>query len=167
LIEVKVLWNPWRYEYVKSTTKPQSGKECLFCRLQGLSDEEALIVHRGRHLYVVLNAYPYNTGHLMIAPYKHVAEPTELREEELLELTLLINKSLIALRKALMAEGFNMGSNIGRAAGAGVPEHFHVHVVPRWVGDTNFLAVISGVKTLPMGLREAYELIKKSWVESA
>jgi ATP adenylyltransferase len=167
LIEVKVLWNPWRYEYVKSTTKPQSRKECLFCKLQGLSDEEALIVHRGRHFYVVLNAYPYNTGHLMIAPYNHVAEPTELREEELLELTLLINKSLIALRKALMAEGFNIGSNIGRAAGAGVPEHFHVHVVPRWVGDANFLAVISGVKTLPMGLREAYELIKKSWVESA
>lgn len=103
----------------------------------------------------------------MIAPYKHVAEPSELQENELIELVLLIKKSLSVLKKALMAEGFNVGSNIGRAAGAGVPEHFHVHVVPRWVGDANFLAVISGVKPLPLGLREAYELIKKSWSESA
>jgi len=167
LIRVKILWNPWRYEYVKTTTRPQSGKDCLFCRLQGLSDEEALIIHRGKHSYVVLNAYPYNTGHLMIAPYKHVAEPSELQENELIELVLLIKKSLSVLKKALMAEGFNVGSNIGRAAGAGVPEHFHVHIVPRWVGDANFLAVISGVKPLPLGLREAYELIKKSWSESA
>jgi ATP adenylyltransferase len=163
---VKILWNPWRYEYIKTTIQPQDKKECLFCRLQSLSDEEALIVHRGKHSYVVLNAYPYNTGHIMIAPYKHAAEPSELDDQVLLEIVQLVKKATIVLRRALMAEGFNIGSNIGRAAGAGIPDHFHVHVVPRWVGDTNFIAIISGVKPLPMGLREAYELIKKIWEDT-
>jgi ATP adenylyltransferase len=164
---LKILWNPWRYEYIKKTVQPQSKTECLFCRLQSLRDEEAFIVYRGKYSYVVLNAYPYNTGHLMIAPYKHTAELSELEDQALLEIMLLVKRAIEVLRKAFMAEGFNVGSNIGRAAGAGVPEHFHVHVVPRWIGDSNFLAIISGVKPLPMGLREAYELIKKTWSESA
>lgn len=163
---MKILWNPWRYEYIKTTIQPQDKKECLFCRLQSLSDEEALIVYRGKHSYVVLNAYPYNTGHVMIAPYKHAAEPSKLDDQVLLEIVQLVKKATIVLRRALMAEGFNIGSNIGRAAGAGIPDHFHVHVVPRWVGDANFIAIISGVKPLPMGLREAYELIKKIWEDT-
>jgi len=128
-----------------------------------MSDEEAFIIHRGQYSYVLLNAYPYNTGHLMIAPYKHAAELTELDDSTLLEIVLLAKKAIAVLRRALMAEGFNIGSNIGRAAGAGIPDHFHVHIVPRWVGDANFLAIISGVKPLPLGLREAYDIIKKSW----
>jgi len=162
---VKILWNPWRYEYVKKIAPPLSEKECLFCRLQSMNDEKAFIVHRGQYSYVLLNAYPYNTGHLMIAPYKHAAELSELDDSTLLEIMLLTKKAITVLRKALMAEGFNIGSNIGRAAGAGVPDHFHVHIVPRWVGDANFLAIISGVKPLPLGLREAYDVIKKSWTQ--
>jgi ATP adenylyltransferase len=160
---MKILWNPWRYEYVKKTALSRSERECLFCRLQNMSDEEAFIIHRGQYSYVLLNAYPYNTGHLMIAPYKHAAELTELDDSTLLEIVLLAKKAIAVLRRALMAEGFNIGSNIGRAAGAGIPDHFHVHIVPRWVGDANFLAIISGVKPLPLGLREAYDIIKKSW----
>jgi len=162
---VKILWNPWRYEYVKKTALPQGERECLFCRLQSMNDEEAFIIHRGQYSFVLLNAYPYNTGHLMIAPYKHAAEPSELDDSTLLEIAFLMKKAITVLRKALMAEGFNIGSNIGRAAGAGIPDHFHVHIVPRWVGDANFLAVISGIKPLPLGLREAYDIIKKSWTQ--
>jgi ATP adenylyltransferase len=164
---MKILWNPWRYEYIKqfSSNKDVDKKECLFCRLQSMKDEEAYIVHRGRKAFVVLNAYPYNSGHLMITPYSHVPEPTLLDEESILEIMLLLNKSLKALRIAFNPDGFNIGANIGRVAGAGVPDHFHIHVVPRWVGDTNFMAIIADTKPLPISLRESYELIKKAWIE--
>lgn len=157
---MKVLWNPWRYEYIK-----HSGErgECLFCRLQRLSDDEALIIYRGSNSFVVLNAYPYNSGHLMVAPYKHVSDPTSLEDETLVEMVSLVKKSIRALREALSPDGFNVGANLGRAAGAGVPDHFHIHVVPRWVGDSNFMAIIAGVKPLPLCLREAYELLKGAW----
>lgn len=163
---MKILWNPWRYEYIKQFTSEENrSKDCLFCRLQRMSDEEGYIVYRGRSAFVVLNAYPYNTGHLMIAPYVHARDPLGLDNDTLLEIALLINKSLRALQDAFKPEGFNIGANIGRVAGAGVPDHFHVHVVPRWVGDTNFMAIIAETKPLPISLRESYEIIRKAWNE--
>ena len=164
---MKILWNPWRYEYIKSFTNREAEglrkQECLFCKLQYLNDEEALIVHRGNKAFTVLNAYPYNTGHLMIAPYQHVGDPTQLDRETLLEIIELVNKSILTLREAFHPDGFNIGANIGRASGAGVPDHFHIHVVPRWVGDANFMAIIADTKPLPIALKEAYELIRKYW----
>lgn len=163
---MSILWNPWRYEYIKQfSTSKEEQKECLFCNLQKMNDEEALILYRGRFTFVALNAYPYNSGHLMIAPYIHVAEPLELNNETLLEMMMLVNKSIKILRHLFKPDGFNIGANIGRAAGAGVPGHFHVHIVPRWIGDTNFMAIIASTKPLPLSLKEAYEVIRKAWNE--
>lgn len=163
---MKILWNPWRYEYIRQfTNKHEKDEVCLFCKLQILSSEEALVIHRGKKAFVVLNAYPYNSGHLMIAPYIHVADISELDDETVLEIAYLIKKAIKVLRKAFSPDGFNVGANIGRAAGAGVPGHFHIHVVPRWVGDSNFMAIIAGTKPLPMGLRETYEVLLKTWNE--
>jgi len=163
---LKILWNPWRYEYIKTfTNKNESNsKECLFCRLQKQNDDEALIVYRGRKAFVVMNAYPYNSGHLMIAPYEHIGDPSQLDLETTIEISELVKKAISVLRQAFHPDGFNIGANIGRAAGAGVPDHFHIHVVPRWVGDSNFMAIIANTKPLPIGLRESYEIIKKHWV---
>lgn len=166
VIVMNILWNPWRYEYIKQfSTSKEEQKECLFCTLQRMNDEDALILHRGRYAFVALNAYPYNSGHLMVAPYLHVAEPLELDNETLLEIMILVNNSVKILKQVFKPEGFNIGANIGRVAGAGVPGHFHIHVVPRWVGDTNFMAIIANTKPLPISLKEAYEVIKKAWIE--
>ncbi|MEM0217918.1 MAG: HIT domain-containing protein [Desulfurococcaceae archaeon] len=160
---MQILWNPWRYEYIKKFTSKHKTEECLFCRVQGEKDEDALILHRGSRAFVLLNAYPYNTGHLMIASYKHTGDILELDEETLLEMMILVKKSMKVLREAFKPDGFNIGANIGRAAGAGIPDHFHVHVVPRWVGDTNFIAIIANTKPLPMALHESYSLLKSIW----
>lgn len=161
---MKILWNPWRYEYIKKfADKQKINEECLFCRVQGEEDEKALILHRGDRAFILLNAYPYNTGHLMIAPYKHIGDPSELDEETLLEIINLMKRALKALKEAFKPDGFNIGANIGRAAGAGIPDHFHIHVVPRWVGDANFIAIIAGTKPLPMALQESYHLLKSTW----
>ncbi|ADV65510.1 HIT family protein [Desulfurococcus mucosus] len=163
---MRILWNPWRYEYIRrfSTGDEKSG-ECLFCRLKTAVDEEALILHRGRHSFIVLNAYPYNSGHVMVAPYRHVGSLEDLSDEELLEIMQLVKLSMRVIRKAFNPDGFNIGVNIGRVAGAGVPGHVHVHVVPRWVGDTNFMGVIAGAKTLPVSLQESYSMLRKALTE--
>ena len=157
----RILWNPWRYEYVKTTTKP--AKECILCKLPEKSDHESLIIHRGKHSYIALNAYPYNSGHLMIIPYRHVPSLENLEREELYELMELIIESLKILRESFSPDGFNIGVNIGRAAGAGIADHVHIHVVPRWVGDTNFMAIIGSTKNLPISLEETYKLLKDAW----
>lgn len=165
---MRILWNPWRYEYIKqfATKQDDVEKDCLFCVLQRMKEDDALVVYKGNYAFVVLNAYPYNSGHLMIAPYAHVADLTKLDEDTSKEIVSLIKKSIKVLRRAFNPEGFNIGANIGRVAGAGVPDHFHVHVVPRWVGDANFMAIIAGTRPLPIGLREVYETIKKLWYEA-
>ncbi|MET1160745.1 MAG: HIT domain-containing protein [Thermoprotei archaeon] len=157
----RILWNPWRYEYVSRAKHEE--KECIFCKLPKKNDDEALILYRGKYSYITLNAYPYNSGHLMIIPYRHVPSPEELNDEELFEMSKLIIKAVKVLRESFSPDGFNIGINIGRAAGAGIAEHTHIHVVPRWVGDTNFMAVIASTKTLPISLNEAYKLLKSSW----
>ncbi|NPA85679.1 MAG: HIT domain-containing protein [Crenarchaeota archaeon] len=147
-------------QYVASTLEKKEG--CVFCELPKMKDEEALIVYRGRHNYVVLNAFPYNTGHVMIVPYRHVSSVTELNDEELLEAMQLLKKVVRALEKAYKPEGINAGWNIGRAAGAGIPGHVHLHVVPRWCGDANFMTVIGGTKVLPEALRDTWRRLKEA-----
>ncbi len=162
----KVLWSPWRSEYIKSFGKSKK-EECLFCILPKKNDEEAYIVYRGKYAYVVLNAFPYNSGHLMIVPYRHVRSVIDLRESEIHEIfDELLKKSILALSETLRPDGFNVGINIGRVAGAGIEDHVHVHVVPRWIGDTNFMPVISGTKSLPVALDETYRILRDYWVKN-
>jgi len=159
---MRILWNPWRYEYIRQFSGGKEGSECLFCSLKSRSDEDALIVYRGKLSFIVLNAYPYNSGHVMIAPYSHVASLEDLSMDELVEMMQLVKLSMKAIRRAFNPDGFNIGVNIGRVAGAGVPGHVHIHVVPRWVGDTNFMGVIAGTKTLPVSLQETYSILRKA-----
>jgi len=151
---VKRLWAPWRMEYILG----EKAEECLFCaKVKENKDRENLILYRGRTGFIILNAYPYINGHLMIAPYRHVASPEDLDEESLLELMLLVNKSLRLLRRAMSPHGFNIGINLGKAAGAGIEEHVHIHVVPRWEGDTNFMPVFAETRVIPELLEQTYE----------
>ncbi len=154
-----VLWAPWRMTYIKETVKGTK-KSCIFCEAPKMVDEEALILFRGKLSYIILNKYPYNTGHLMIVPYRHVPSIEDLNKNEIEEMNSLTIASLRALRKVFNPQGFNIGINIGEVAGAGVAEHVHIHIVPRWKGDANFMTVIGGTKVIPQDLRETYTLLK-------
>jgi ATP adenylyltransferase len=147
------LWAPWRLDYIKGP-KPD---ECIFCSAAGSDDDAAsYVVARGERCFVLLNAYPYTNGHLMVAPYEHVPSLGDLGEPELLELMTLTQRSLAAIREAYGPEGFNVGVNEGKVAGAGVEEHVHLHVVPRWGGDTNFMPVVGNTRVLPQSLDDSY-----------
>ncbi|GEM_PF-52674 len=160
---LKVLWAPWRMTYI---TRAHEAKECLFCRLQEPGkDEENKVIYRGRTCYVVLNIYPYNTGHVMVAPYRHVADPCELTREELLELWETVNLALKAIKLAYGPHGFNVGMNLGRVAGAGVEDHLHIHVVPRWLGDTNFMPVLADTKVISQHIEEMYRALKDAFTK--
>jgi ATP adenylyltransferase len=147
------LFTPWRMAYIRNAK--QDG--CIFCDMLEMPDREALILHRGRHAFLVLNRYPYNNGHFMSVPYRHVDSLELLTPEELAEMMSLVAHGLSALRAAWQPEGFNIGVNIGGAAGAGVKDHVHMHVVPRWGGDTNFMSVVSGTRIIPQTLEETYD----------
>jgi ATP adenylyltransferase len=160
------LWTPHRMAYIKGESKPKgTGADdgCPFCEIPKMSDEDGLIVQRGQSTFAVLNLYPYNSGHLMVCPYRHVADYTELDEAETTELARLTQCAITALRKASGAHGFNVGMNLGTVAGAGIAAHLHQHVVPRWGGDTNFMPVIGQTKVLPQLLRETRQLIADAW----
>lgn len=147
------LWAVWRMAYIE---QPEI-EGCLFCKARdATNDEEEYVLWRGAHSFVMLNAFPYNTGHLMISPYRHVGRMAEIRPEEAVEWIAATGRSKDVLRRAFRAEGFNVGLNVGRCAGAGVEGHLHLHVVPRWNGDTNFMPVLSDHKVLPEGLRATY-----------
>lgn len=151
---MKRLWAPWRMEYILG----EKAGECLFCvKAKESKDRENYIVYRGQRGFIILNIYPYNNGHLMIAPYRHAASLEDLDEETLTELMLLLNKSLRLLRQVMDPQGFNIGINLGKAAGAGIAEHVHIHVVPRWEGDTNFMPVFAETKVIPELLDQTYE----------
>lgn len=153
------LWAPWRFRYVKEAR--ESGGECIFVKLPRESDDRKnLILYRGKHAFVILNAYPYTNGHLMVAPYKHTANLEDLTDEEILETQKLITACVHWLTEAYHPEGFNIGMNLGRASGAGIEDHLHWHVVPRWIGDTNFMPVIGEVRVLPESLEESYDRLK-------
>ncbi|MCS7106786.1 MAG: HIT domain-containing protein [Acidilobaceae archaeon] len=153
------LWAPWRYAYVSDVGRKRD-EGCVFCQAPRKSDEEALILYRGKSVYAILNRYPYNNGHLMIVPYRHVARLEELDMEELVEMMKVLRASLKALQEAYKPDGFNVGVNIGKAAGAGIEGHVHVHVVPRWFGDTNYMAVLAGVTVIPQLLSDSYKMLK-------
>lgn len=156
-----ILWAPWRSVYIKSITRDKKDqKMCLFCELQKKNDDEAYIVYRGSKNYIVLNAFPYTTGHLMIVPYRHVSTIEELDDEEILEMIKLAKLMIKILKKEYRPDGFNIGINIGRAAGAGIEGHIHLHIVPRWVGDSNFMSIIANTRVLPEALDETYKKLK-------
>ncbi len=151
------IWAPWRMEYIE-TGKP---KGCILCdRPEENNDAPNYILYRGGKNFVMMNRYPYNPGHLMVSPYRHIAGLEELGDEELLEHWQIVARSLKVLRKAFNPAGFNIGVNMGRAAGAGIEEHFHTHIVPRWHGDTNFMPVVGGARVIPQALSETYEKLK-------
>jgi len=151
------IWAPWRIEYIEME-KP---KGCILCnKPKENKDNLNFILYRGEKNFVILNSYPYNPGHLMIAPYRHIATLEELSEEELREHGQIVARTLKVLRQVFNPGGFNIGINIGRTAGAGIEGHVHTHVVPRWNGDTNFMPVIAEVKVIPQALAETYERLK-------
>lgn len=157
LDELQRLWTPWRMSYIRGERRAVDG--CPFCVLPGpeFSDEEALILYRGAHAYVILNAFPYNPGHLMAVPYRHVAGYDELTEEEAVEMTTLCRRAVRALKEVSGPTAFNIGINVGAVAGAGIGDHIHQHVVPRWAGDTNFMPLIGQTRVLPELLEETYQ----------
>ncbi|MGH2994905.1 MAG: HIT family protein [Gaiellaceae bacterium] len=155
------IWAPWRLEYVQAADE-QPG--CVFCLARdGDDDEERLVVHRGERALVVLNKFPYASGHLMVAPARHTGELGELTDEEALEVHRLATRGLAALADTFAPEGYNLGWNLGRIAGAGVADHVHLHVVPRWAGDTNFMPVLADVKVLPEHLQETRRKLAAAW----
>ena len=146
------LWAPWRLEYIQSADE-QPG--CFLCgAAEGGDDEELLVVHRGERAFVLLNKFPYSSGHVMVAPYRHGVGFGGLEDAEALEVHRLAARATAALRETMRPDGFNLGWNLGRVAGAGVVDHAHLHVVPRWSGDTNFMPVLADVKVIPEHLRE-------------
>lgn len=149
------LWAPWRLEYIKGP-KPE---ECIFCTKPREGDAAAYILERGERCFSMLNAYPYNNGHVMVAPYRHAPSIEDLEEPALLELMTLAQRSLAALREAYGPDGFNLGVNQGKIAGAGFDEHVHLHVVPRWSADTNFMPVIGSTRVLPESLESSREAL--------
>uniref|UniRef100_A0A7V3KMC6 HIT domain-containing protein n=1 Tax=candidate division WOR-3 bacterium TaxID=2052148 RepID=A0A7V3KMC6_UNCW3 len=150
---MKNLWAPWRIDYILGEREPY----CIFCPGGGgKSDEERLILYRGERVMVVMNKYPYNNGHLLVAPWRHIADIEDLTELEMLDIMNTIKKCLGVLRKVMKPDGFNVGVNLGVVAGAGIEEHLHFHIVPRWNGDTNFIAVLGDVRTIPEHIRETY-----------
>ena len=143
------LWSPWRFDYV---TRPASSR-CPFCDVPADPDGESLVVHHGTLAYVMLNRYPYNSGHLLVAPYRHQRALSGLTADELMELGVLSQQCETALHEVYTPDGINLGMNLGRAAGAGYADHLHVHLVPRWDGDTNFLSVVGDTRVLPEELQ--------------
>lgn len=162
------LWTPHRMAYVTGEKPSQeAGRGCPFCAAPDKSDADGLMVHRGRHCYVVLNLFPYNPGHLLVCPYRHVSGYVELTEEELGEFTALTRTAIRALTDTSEPAGFNIGMNQGAVAGAGVAAHLHQHVVPRWGGDMNFLPVIGQTKALPMLLEDVRAQLVAAWPAGA
>jgi ATP adenylyltransferase len=151
------LWAPWRLEYIKSAGKDT---RCFLCALPRLkNDRQNLILARGRLCLVMLNKYPYNNGHLLVAPYRHVADPGRLTDAEALELWRLAALAMRALDRTVRPHGYNLGINLGRPAGAGLPGHLHLHLVPRWSGDVNFMPVVGDTKVLPLTLLQTWDML--------
>ena len=152
------LWSPWRYQYVTKEVPP---KGCVFCtKMQQTNDEENLILYRGANNYVLLNLFPYTTGHLMIAPYKHIGDLSLADDAIWIEMMSLTRKAEQALQKIYRPDGINLGMNLGKSAGAGIADHIHMHVLPRWFADSNFLTTIGETRVLPEALADTYRKLK-------
>ncbi len=153
---LKVLWAPWRMSYIVKG----SLEECIFCKAVKGGDDENYVVVRSKHSIAMLNIFPYNTAHVMIAPVRHVARVEQLTHEEVLDLFEVLSRIIKAIDQEYDPQGYNIGVNVGRVAGAGIESHIHVHVVPRWLGDTNFMPVIAGTKVMPEDLRNTYTRLR-------
>jgi ATP adenylyltransferase len=162
------LWTPHRMAYIRGENKPadETTGECPFCRVPTLDDAEGLVVHRGELTFAVLNLYPYSPGHLMVCPYRHIADYTDATDAEVVELAHLTRTAMRAIRTVSGAGGFNLGMNQGHIAGAGIAAHLHQHVVPRWPGDQNFMPIIGRTKTLPELLSDTRELLAGAWKDA-
>jgi ATP adenylyltransferase len=157
----EILWAPWRMEYIESVNRPTG---CVFCLAwEGKDDRASLIVHRGEGAFVILNRYPYNNGHLMVVPVRHTADPGALEDREKVELFDLLEASRRALEEAMHPQGYNLGMNLGRTAGAGIADHLHFHLVPRWNGDTNFMPVLGHTKVVSEGLEQTRDRLARTF----
>ena len=155
-----LLWAPWRIEYIEG----EKEKGCIFCEKPKQNDDlNNLILLRGSLSFIIMNKYPYNSGHLMVVPYEHKKDFEYLTDEELLEMNRLIKISIKVLKKVMNPDAFNIGINLGKSAGAGIDEHLHFHIVPRWNGDTNFMPVISNIRVVPEALERTYKKLKKEF----
>jgi ATP adenylyltransferase len=151
---MKTLWAPWRMEYILSVKDP----DCLFCvKPAEQDDRQNLILHRGKRSYAIMNKYPYNNGHLMVVPYVHTSSFDNLPDEDMLDMIKLVRFSIECLTKAFHPEGFNVGINFGEVAGAGIEEHLHIHIVPRWAGDSNFMTITGEIRVIPEHIMETYD----------
>jgi len=157
---LRKLWAPWRIDYILGPKE----EGCFFCKyLADNKDEEHLILYRGKKAFVIMNYYPYNNGHLMVVPNEHRGDITELDPDTLTEMMKMVQASVEIIRKEMKAEGFNIGINQGKVAGAGVDDHVHIHIVPRWTGDTNFMPVTGYTKVISEGLKETWKKLKKQF----
>ncbi len=157
------IWSPWRFQYMAEVTQGQQ-PECFFCAaVKSTRDEETLVVYRGKKVFVILNRYPYTSGHVMIVPYAHVAELSLCDAEALNEMMELARRVEAALRASYTPDGMNLGMNLGKAAGAGVAGHLHLHMLPRWIGDTNFMTVTGETRVHPEELKTTFEKLRKAF----
>ena len=155
--DMEHMWAPWRIQYILQ----EKTEGCILCeKPKEGKDGQNYILYRGEKNFIMMNLYPYNPGHLMVAPYRHTATPEELTEEERNEHYELVSRSITALKETFNPDGFNLGANIGKVAGAGIDDHFHSHIVPRWQGDTNYIPVLADVRVVPQALAETYERLK-------
>ena len=163
---METLWSPWRQAYVSGAANDPSKSVCVFCEIAAhpADDETNFVLFRGKHNFIVLNAYPYISGHLMVAPYAHLAELDALALEASNEMMDLIKRSQTALRDAYNPQGFNLGMNLGRAAGAGIADHLHMHVLPRWTGDTNFMLTVGHTRVIPEDLAATYARLRQRFL---
>lgn len=156
-----ILWAPWRMAYILAA----KDEGCIFCnKIKEDVDKENLILCRGNHNFVIMNRYPYNNGHLMVVPYRHTGDFESLQEAESLEMMQMISKSIAILKHTLKPDGFNVGMNVGKIAGAGIDDHLHFHIVPRWAADTNFMPVVGQTKVISEALTETWERLKEEFV---
>ncbi|MFZ2447916.1 MAG: HIT domain-containing protein [Syntrophobacteraceae bacterium] len=159
---MKNLWAPWRIEYILGKREPH----CIFCpESHGLSDQERLILHRTGLTMVMMNKFPYNNGHLLVAPWRHVSRLDHLTDDETREIMHWVTRSTLILEKMMRPDGFNVGLNLGREAGAGFEEHLHFHIVPRWRGDTNFMAVMDDIRSIPEHIKQTYSKLLPKFQE--
>ena len=163
---MKLLWAPWRMAFLAEAKQHKQNKasSCPFCEQpKNAADRDNLIIHRGQHCFIIMNLYPYNNGHLMVVPFKHEADITALSEHTLIEMNQLNAKAIKCLKNCFKPDGFNIGMNLGVAAGAGIPGHLHQHIIPRWIGDTNFMPILNNTRVMNEYLLDTYDRLKKSW----
>ena len=155
------MWAPWRIGYILSDKKENG---CVFCNAYKTeNDKDKLVVYRSEHSFVIMNLYPYNAGHIMIVPNRHIDSPAKLENNEQLNMFQLVNKTLNIIKNVMHPDGFNLGMNLNRAAGAGIEDHIHIHIVPRWNGDTNFMSTVANTKVISESIEETYNKIKQAF----